>query len=47
MNEACLNAKWVKKNLTTAEGGALTWNTIDGISNEDIYKNLRMSDEYA
>ena len=25
------------KNLTTAEGGALTWRTIDGIDNEDIY----------
>lgn len=26
------------KNLTTAEGGAVTWRNIDGISNEDIYK---------
>ena len=25
------------KNLTTAEGGALTWRTIPGISNEVIY----------
>ena len=30
------------KNFTTAEGGALTWNTIDGISNEDIYKKLQL-----
>ena len=29
------------KNLTTAEGGALTWNTIPGIANEDIYKKLQ------
>ena len=30
------------KNLTTAEGGALTWNTIDGIDNEVIYKKLQL-----
>ena len=30
------------KNLTTAEGGALTWQTIPGISNEDIYKKLQL-----
>ena len=30
------------KNLTTAEGGALTWNTIPGISNDDIYKKLQL-----
>ena len=30
------------KNLTTAEGGALTWRNIDGISNEDIYKKLQL-----
>lgn len=30
------------KNLTTAEGGALTWRTIPGISNEDIYKELQL-----
>ena len=30
------------KNFTTAEGGALTWKTIDGISNEDIYKQLQL-----
>lgn len=30
------------KNLTTAEGGALTWNTIPGISNEDIYKQIQL-----
>lgn len=30
------------KNLTTAEGGALTWNTIPGIADEDIYKQLQL-----
>lgn len=30
------------KNLTTAEGGALTWKTINGISNEVIYKKLQL-----
>lgn len=30
------------KNLTTTEGGALTWRTIPGISNEDIYKKLQL-----
>ena len=30
------------KNFTTAEGGALTWRDIDGISNEDIYKELQL-----
>ena len=30
------------KNLTTAEGGVLTWKTIPGISNEDIYKKLQL-----
>lgn len=28
------------KNLTTAEGGAVTWKNIDGIDNEEIYKKL-------
>ena len=28
------------KNLTTAEGGALTWRSIDGVDDEDIYKRL-------
>lgn len=28
------------KNLTTAEGGALTWKSIDGVDDEDIYKRL-------
>ena len=28
------------KNLTTAEGGAVTWNSIDGIDDEEIYKRL-------
>lgn len=30
------------KNLTTAEGGALTWNTISGIDDEEIYKKLQL-----
>ena len=30
------------KNMTTAEGGALTWKTIPGISNEEIYKKLQL-----
>lgn len=30
------------KNLTTAEGGALVWNTIDGVSDDEIYKNLML-----
>lgn len=30
------------KNFTTAEGGALTWRTIEGVSNEDIYKKLQL-----
>ena len=30
------------KNLTTAEGGALTWRTIEGIDNEEIYKKLQL-----
>jgi len=30
------------KNLTTAEGGALTWRTIDGIDDEVIYKKLQL-----
>lgn len=30
------------KNLTTAEGGALTWKTIKGIDNADIYKRLQL-----
>ncbi len=30
------------KNLTTAEGGALTWRNIPGISNDDIYKKLQL-----
>lgn len=29
------------KNLTTAEGGVLTWKTIPGISNDDIYAKLQ------
>lgn len=29
------------KNLTTAEGGVLTWKTIDGIDDEDIYHQLQ------
>lgn len=30
------------KNFTTAEGGALTWRSIPGISNEDIYKQVQL-----
>ena len=30
------------KNLTTAEGGALTWNAIPGISSDAIYKQLQL-----
>ena len=30
------------KNLTSAEGGAVTWKTIPGISNEDIYKKFQL-----
>ena len=30
------------KNLTTAEGGALTWKNIEGIDNEDIYHQLQL-----
>ncbi|MDE6707458.1 MAG: DegT/DnrJ/EryC1/StrS family aminotransferase [Oscillospiraceae bacterium] len=30
------------KNLTTAEGGTLTWRKIDGIDNEDIYHQLQL-----
>lgn len=30
------------KNFTTAEGGALTWRTIDGIDNEEIYHKLQL-----
>ena len=30
------------KNLTTAEGGALTWRQIPGVDNEAIYKKLQL-----
>ena len=30
------------KNLTTAEGGALTWRAISGVSSEDMYDKLRI-----
>lgn len=30
------------KNLTTAEGGALTWRTIEGVDSEEIYRNLQL-----
>lgn len=30
------------KNLTTAEGGCLTWRSIPGISDEEIYKKLQL-----
>ena len=30
------------KNLTTAEGGASTWRSIDGINDEDLYKQYQL-----
>ncbi|MEK3749562.1 DegT/DnrJ/EryC1/StrS family aminotransferase [Paenibacillus sp. FSL E2-8871] len=30
------------KNLTTAEGGAVTWKTINGFDNEEIYKKFML-----
>ena len=30
------------KNLTTAEGGAITWKNHDGIDNEEIYKQFQL-----
>lgn len=30
------------KNFTTAEGGALTWRTIPGVDNKDIYEKLQL-----
>lgn len=30
------------KNMTTAEGGALTWNNIPGISSEELYHQLQL-----
>lgn len=30
------------KNFTTAEGGAATWKTIDGINNEEIYRQFQL-----
>ena len=30
------------KNFTTAEGGAVTWKSIDGISDDDIYKQYQL-----
>ena len=30
------------KNFTTAEGGALTWKSIPGIDNDDIYNQLQL-----
>lgn len=30
------------KNLTTAEGGALTWNTIPGVDDDEIYRKLQL-----
>lgn len=30
------------KNLTTAEGGALTWKTIRGVDNDEIYHKLQL-----
>lgn len=30
------------KNFTTAEGGALTWRTIEGVEDEEIYRQLQL-----
>lgn len=30
------------KNLTTAEGGAVTWKSVEGIDDEDIYKQYQL-----
>lgn len=30
------------KNFTTAEGGALTWRTVKGVDDEEIYKKLQL-----
>lgn len=30
------------KNFTTAEGGAIMWNSIDGVSDEDIYHRIQL-----
>ena len=30
------------KNLTTAEGGALTWRTVEGVDNEWLYKQFQL-----
>ena len=30
------------KNLTTAEGGALTWRTIEGVDDDEIYRQLQL-----
>ncbi|HHX70022.1 MAG: DegT/DnrJ/EryC1/StrS family aminotransferase [Miniphocaeibacter sp.] len=30
------------KNFTTGEGGSLSWKTIEGITNEEIYKRLQL-----
>jgi dTDP-4-amino-4,6-dideoxygalactose transaminase len=30
------------KNLTTAEGGALTWREMEGISSDEIYKKIQL-----
>lgn len=30
------------KNLTTAEGGALTWRSVPGVDDEDIYKQIML-----
>lgn len=30
------------KNFTTAEGGALTWRTFNGVSDDEIYKRLQL-----
>lgn len=35
------------KNLTTAEGGALTWNPIDGVEDDWIHRQLRLMAQHG
>ena len=30
------------KNLTTAEGGAITWKSFQGINNEELYRQFQL-----
>ena len=45
MNEACLNAKWLKKDLTTAEGQKFTQDVLNFMRNklsdyQELYGDL-------